>query len=582
MDVKKLITIICVSVLIGLFGFIGVWFFMNFDTVKLAISGTQIYTQEDLDSAYQDGYDNALENKNDYDTLIGDYREQIASLTDEVSKLKYNLSITEDTISQNESEIDNLNSQLVDKQNVINELKNTNSANSDTISELELEIAYLSSQIETLDKETALLRKQKNDYLESINYYKNFLDGLETETSAFVTFIYNGQVEQISSIAKGTYASFTPPADTEYIQFNYWMVGETRVDDLSTYPIYTNTTFVANLNVSYDVKYYVGDNLYTSEIVLDGYPLPTIEEPTKAGYTFLGWSLDGVSVLDDEYYVVENDITLYAIFEALTWNVSYMDDTQIVHMEEVQTDNNPTGYTLTSTDRKVFKGWSLDGTNVIDDITTQVITGDTTYIAVYEYYYSVNYVVNGSIEKSILIKSGEYASSYTPIANSDYDFLGWTIDGSTIVDETTIQVTEDIELIAKLRFNNFDITFTNSEAEQLQVSDNGTIGFYSYKYYTDLSEYTISSSKQTFNIGLTLVIDSPTPTTITIDELGTSSFDYSMFSYNYYPNSSDTSTYYTFSIELYSGYVRFAVTFYNNTTLNDYDYTLTLNMNYEG
>lgn len=578
MDLKKIITILCVSLFVGVLAFIGVWSVINFEDLKLAISGTQIYTREDVDNAYQDGYDKALENKTDYDVLLSDYREQISILTDEVSKLKYDLSVAEDSISSKLELIDSLNVQLTTKQNEINSLRNENSLNLVKISELEIDVAYLSSQIETLDKEVSLLRKQKNDYLESINYYKNFIDALETETSAYVTFIYNGKVVHMESISKGTCASYTPPTDTDYIQFDCWMVGETCVDDLSSYPIYTNTTFVAKLSISYEVEYYVEDSLYDTKIVLDGYSLPVINNPIKSGYSFLGWSIDGVSLVD-EFYVVKNDIKLYAMFDALTWNVSYVDDSQVVNVEEVKTDNTPIGYTLSSTDRKVFKGWSIDGVNVID-VTTQIITQDVTFIAVYDYYYSVNYVVNGVTEKSVLMLEDSYISSYTPKSNENYKFLGWTLNGSDIVDVSTIQVTEDMELFAKIKIVKFTVSFNNDTATNLQTVLNHQVSpvnsFYSYRYDYDFSQYSIDDLS--FSLNYNMLDDSGNVRY----SVNTSSFekdDYDIYRHNEYPIS-NTSTHYDISIEIYNGYVKFSVMFYG-TVLDHYkmDFNVTLSFN---
>lgn len=574
---KKIVITICICLLVGLFGFIGVWTYINFEDLKLALSGTQIYTKDDVDNAYQDGYDKALDNKTDYDSLLSEYREDIASLTDEVSRLKYNLSQNEDTISKNQQDLIALNNQLELTIAELNEAKASKEADTEKIAELELEVEYLSTSIESKQKEIALLTKQNSDYLKSIDYYKNFITTLETETSAVATFMYDGKVVHMEVLTKGSCATFNQPEDTEYLKFNYWMVNNEQVD-LASYPVNTNTTFVANIEKSYDVTYYVENELYDSKIVLDGNNLPTITEPTKTGYNFVGWSLDKVTILDSNY-IVTNNIELYALFEAKTWNISYVANDDVVNTEKVKTDNSPIGYSIEDTDRQKFLGWSIDGSNIIN-IPEQIISADTTYIAVFEYYYSVNYVVDGRTEKSVLIKSGEFVTAYTPNSNQNYEFIGWTLDGATIVDITTIQVTADTNIIAKIRLINFDITFTNSTAECLQIKDvtqSDNIGFYAYKYYTDLSNYDFDG--QPFKIGLTLTIHDSTPIVININELYYSTtWDIHRYHYNYYPNSSDSSTHYDISFEVYENYIRFSCNYYNNLALNDKPFTVTLNM----
>lgn len=577
MSGKKIATIICSIIFVLLLGFGVTWSVINFNKVQDAMSGSELFTKQELEEYGNNMYKQGLEDKQSYLDLINEYRDTITSLNDEVSKLEYDIQVKDEKIASKNTEITLLNNQLTAKLNELSELQNSNSVNLETISELEIEVEYLTSKLEILNKEVIILTKQKNDYLESINYYKNFISTLETETSAVATFEYDGQVVHMEVLTKGSYASFTPPTDTDYLIFNYWMVGTTIVDDLSTYPINTNTTFVANLDKSYDVKYYVEEVEYTSKIVLEGDYLPVVSAPSKSGYTFLGWSLDGDTLIDEDY-IVESNVNLYAIFGALSWDVSYIVNDEVVHVEEVKTDNTPIGYTLESTDKKVFLGWSLDGVNVIDE-TTQIIKSDISFVALFEYYYSVNYVVDGISEHSTLIKSGDCVISYTPKSNSNYTFLGWTIDGSTIVDITTLEVTEDIQIIAKLKYLTFELSFTNVTATLNQNTFNNGIGFYSYRYNYDFSNY----SSDDLSISLKYVIHNSdnTDTTINISNLKYGD-DYDWYYYNYYPTSSND-IHYDISVEVFNGYVKFAVMFYGDSISGqrncNFDVTLTFSVN---
>ena len=70
METKKILGIIFSLVFVCAFAFVLTWAIINFNKVKEGMSGTQIYTNEDLDKAYNDGYNTALENKDEYDALI--------------------------------------------------------------------------------------------------------------------------------------------------------------------------------------------------------------------------------------------------------------------------------------------------------------------------------------------------------------------------------------------------------------------------------------------------------------------------------------------------------------------------------
>ncbi|MBR4003524.1 MAG: hypothetical protein IKI95_05670, partial [Clostridia bacterium] len=57
------------------FCFVLVWGITNFNKVQEGLSGTGLYTQEDLNKAYEDGYDKALTDKAEYEELINSYRD---------------------------------------------------------------------------------------------------------------------------------------------------------------------------------------------------------------------------------------------------------------------------------------------------------------------------------------------------------------------------------------------------------------------------------------------------------------------------------------------------------------------------
>ena len=66
MDTKKILGIIFSILFLGAFAFVLAWGITNFNKVQDAMSGTQIYDAEDLNNAYNDGYNTALENKKEY------------------------------------------------------------------------------------------------------------------------------------------------------------------------------------------------------------------------------------------------------------------------------------------------------------------------------------------------------------------------------------------------------------------------------------------------------------------------------------------------------------------------------------
>lgn len=86
-----------------------------------------------------------------------------------------------------------------------------------------------------------------------------------------------------------------------------------------------------------------------------------------------------------------------------------------------------------------FDGWSLDGVHLVDP-TKQVVTGQTTYQAMFTRLYDVTFVYNNKELTKKQIREGGYASvpdvtGLAPVQGDGftYDFVGWTTDGKTIV-----------------------------------------------------------------------------------------------------------------------------------------------------
>lgn len=67
-------------ILIGAVVFVGVWGSINYARVQEMMSGTNIYTKEDLEKAAQDAYNTALANKAEYLALINNYRDAMEVL----------------------------------------------------------------------------------------------------------------------------------------------------------------------------------------------------------------------------------------------------------------------------------------------------------------------------------------------------------------------------------------------------------------------------------------------------------------------------------------------------------------------
>ena len=219
------------------------------------------------------------------------------------------------TITKNNETIFSLNA-------TISSLQEDNSKNEQEIEDLILEV-------EALEKENKLLVyevSQKNLLIEennktilqlqnSISYYQEFISGLETDYEVIAIFIVENEVFNIQKLNKNGLAYLeTEPTVSENCVFNGWKVnGETI--DLSTYQLTCNTTFVADLTYSYAVNFIVDDAVYNTQTLNSNDTLYLPNPPIKEDYKFMGWSFDGVNVIEDLSSVfIDKDINFVAVF----------------------------------------------------------------------------------------------------------------------------------------------------------------------------------------------------------------------------------------------------------------------------
>ena len=593
----KIFTVLFSILLVGLIAFGIIWGVNNSNSIKEGLSGSNLYTEEDLKKAHEEGYNEALENEENYLATIDELRDNLTNVTDNLSRVNLELqkalednkgyakqvedleklkTENEQTISTLEAEIksnesvisgletnktelqsciSNLEEQITEhnntilsledsisvleaeKENLIAEL-NTSEGNCAEleieISELEEEISVLNSEKQSLISQNNLLSgqieslnnqldnlKRLNLQLESINtgnlstiatlnsqiqslnsqiadimlasqnsttiisnlnaeidkleesiaYYEEYISSLETNDKVIVTFEFDESVYNVQAINKGSSASVVTPTSTDYVIFNYWTVNGEQID-LSTYTFVESTKVVADVTYKYDVKFMVDTTTHNSQIVTNGdcAVLPT--NPTKQGYEFDGWSIDGVNVVDNiSTTPVTSNVTYKAVFTKLH-TVTFMVDNKVEDTQTIRNGEYASNVNIESTTYKVFNGWTLNGSIV--DVNTQKIVSDTTFVASFTYKYDVKFMVDTTTHNSQIVTSGTCATLPTAPTKQGYEFDGWSINGVNVVDNiSTTPVTSNV--IYKAVFTKLHtVTFmVENEVEDTQTIRNG-------------------------------------------------------------------------------------------------------------
>ena len=272
----------------------------------------------------------------------------------------------------------------------------------------------------------------------------------------------DGSVLQEETLDYGstpTYKKETPTKKRteEYTyEFDKWMPEITKVTGNQEY----KATYKETKN-KYTVTYINEGKEYHKETALYGNTIKNVENPTKEGYTFIGWYDINDKKVNHPITVTKN-MTLYSKYEINSYKISYynegvkyIEDQKINYGENALKPNtNPSkiGYT--------FKYWSLKENGEKYEFSTK-ITKDISLYAVYEINkYTVTYI-NEGVEYHK--ETAEYGSVITSIQNptkEGYTFTGWYTKGNEKV-SYPITVTENITLYSKYEINSYKVSYYN-------------------------------------------------------------------------------------------------------------------------
>lgn len=465
----------------------------------------------------------------DNNTTISGLNTQISGLNSEIDSLESDIEDLQNELSQANEDYQILQAELTTKTNqvislqnqvnnlqtLVNQLNATNELNLTTISTLNSQIETLNSQISDLtyqinnnDSTVASLNNQIAQLQESISYYENYISNLENETQVVVTFEFDGSVYNIQIVNKGATVSVVNPTSTDYVQFNYWTINEEQID-LSSYTFNTNTKVVADVTYSYDVTFYVDNAEHNTQIVEYGNKATTPTVPTKTGYTFLGWSLNGSDIVDLSTVTITENTNFYALF-VQQFSVQFVYEDDVVSTQTINNGAYATSPSVESTTYKVFNGWKVNGTSV--NVETYKIVGATTFVADITYKYDVTFMVDNEEYNTQIVTSGQYATVPTAPTKTDYEFVGWSIDGVNIVDISAQSITMNTTFIAV--FEELDGGLFNSEGirimswndlinnDYLSLSDDGVLSagtnVESLNGKLELSDEVVSIADSTF------------------------------------------------------------------------------------
>lgn len=217
------------------------------------------------------------------------------------------------------------------------------------------------------------------------------------------------------------------------------------------------------------------DGVFTTEQVVIGKtnPNPLVLTTAPEGYKHIGWALDPKELvpIDTATYLYLEDVTLYPVYEKLTYSVTFMAETIIADTQTVGHGEFATLPNAPSKKGYTFKGWAPEKDGKTVDVTKYAIKADTTFTAVFASLdgggggfgggdpvittYTVKFMVDGEQVSSQNVNSGEYATAPDNPSKTGFEFLYWSLkENGDKVDVESHKITKKTTFYAVFKINN--------------------------------------------------------------------------------------------------------------------------------
>ena len=169
----------------------------------------------------------------------------------------------------------------------------------------------------------------------------------------------------------------------------------------------------------------------STQQVLEGSNATAPADPTRTGYTFVGW--------DVSYNNITADTIVTAQYQINSYIVTFKDwDGTILKSENVTYGGSATPPAAPTREGYTFTGWAGNYTNV---------TSNTNVTALYDINtYTVTFVDwDGTVLKTQTVNYGGYATAPADPEREGYTFTGWDVDFTNVKANLTVtaQYTEN-------------------------------------------------------------------------------------------------------------------------------------------
>ncbi len=288
-----------------------------------------------------------------------------------------------------------------------------------------------------------------------------------------VTFVGANSAEQ--EVAYGSVA-VAPNAEKTGYKFEGWYTSATEQTDATKFDLATaikgETTLYAKYTANqYKIAIAANGGTFANtadanvDVTFDG--AYTLAEPTRPGYTFLGYTLQNGASFDKEgTYTVADNVHLSAQWQQNKYTVTFKDfdtDETITTVEDLVYGAKLPAIPTAQPGYEYAAAYEGDKTTAL----TATTIDDNKVVYVKYTAKTFTITVNGAQAgyENPTVKYGENYSLVAPDKGEGYDFVGFTMNGETFNAEGTYTWTDNIVITAVWNTENREINFYDGNTE---------------------------------------------------------------------------------------------------------------------
>lgn len=423
--------------------------FKNFDATLATLKGQPVYTQEQAD--------NYSKEKNKENVVL------INTLSNKLDVTKTELETQQQINANNVNLLQQKQAELTAKATELSTLQVENAENKGKITAYETQINNLKEQLKTAidsgeaDEQTIL---SLNSQINTLTTEKQNLENVNASNQNTINSL-NSQVLNLNNTVTELTNSIN--ANLQTIQTLNAKVSELQ-ESIKYYEL-----LIAGYNFEDKavVTFKYNGTVHSLSVIDKGSSLTTTT-PTDTDYIkFNYWQTEDGTQIDLTTFKPTENVTLIANL-TYYYDVKYFDGESEYTSNIVEAGQTGSNLQLTNTTEKRFVGWSLDNVNVVDP-TTITISENTNFYALWEYSKEVKFL-NGTEQIGETQYAFNSSTLTVPTVSKDgYNFLGWTIDGTTIVDLTNYQLTTNVVFKAKFELIEYILTFVDENNQTFET-----------------------------------------------------------------------------------------------------------------